>query len=132
MIRPRDGREHVLDDETCSLLLDILVNSSANPHVVRPVVLLLTEISNTYQPAPAAAPAAPAAAPAAPAAVAGEARGAEAGGGAAAGQEKAITVKAAAEETEGRVDDGGNTATVIKLDPDRDPRWVMRSCVVLL
>ena len=55
MIRPRGGRAHVLDDDSSSLLLEILVNSSANPLVVRPVVLLLTEIANTPLPLTAAA-----------------------------------------------------------------------------
>lgn len=107
LIRPRDGREHVLDDDSCSLLLDILVNSSANPHVVRPALLMLTEIANTYQPTTGTAVAV----------AAGEARGA-------AGEAKSGTaVEAAAEKTAGGAGDGGKDATAVALDPDREPRW---------
>lgn len=96
----------MLDDDTSSLLLDILVNSSANPHVVRPVVLLLTEIANTYQ--------AQAQTATAPAAVT-----EQAGGGA--GEENGMFVS-------GNVVSGHGTGTnVVKLDRPTDPRWVTRS-----
>lgn len=102
----------MLNDDTCSLLLDILVNSSANPHVVRPVVLLLTEIANTHQTQPQTATSA-VVPPAAPAA-------GDRGSGA--GEETAIFVKA---PPEGATEGGGvsgTTVTLVKADPAREPR----------
>lgn len=47
-MRPRDGRPHVLDDVSSAVLLQIVASTSANPHVVRPLVLMLTEMANTH------------------------------------------------------------------------------------
>ncbi|CAN0540279.1 unnamed protein product, partial [Ectocarpus sp. 12 AP-2014] len=50
LIRPRYGLPRAVDDISCLVLLEILVNSTANPQVVRPLVLLLTEMANAPLP----------------------------------------------------------------------------------
>lgn len=123
LIRPRDGREHVLNDVTCCLLLEISVNSSANPHVVRPVLLLLTEIANTYQPSTQTRTQTQTATAAGAGAVVVATAPAESGETAdGAGEETTLSAKAPPDG----VDDGATTTTEMKADPDRDPRCVMR------
>lgn len=48
-MRPRDGYAQALTDDNFSALLEILINTGANPLVVRPLVLMLTEIANAFR-----------------------------------------------------------------------------------
>lgn len=48
LLRPFDGLPHCLNDKSVTMLLEIVANTSATHHVVRHVVLMLTELANAY------------------------------------------------------------------------------------